>query len=70
LVYDVPDDGFQGGMNESVLTLDFKALSSSVQTKDRTKQQLFPLGDDTIWPHILANMEAVEEGVVFRQVLV
>ncbi len=65
LIYDVPNYGIQGGMNEAGLTFDFNALQISGEVKDRAKKKRFPRSNDGIMHHILADMETVEEVVAF-----
>lgn len=54
----------QGGTNEAGLTFDFNAIDF-VNNFDLKTKKKFPEGDDAILPHILANMNSVEEVINF-----
>ena len=57
----------QGGTNEAGLTFDFNAIDV-VKNYDPTTKRKFPEGDDAILPHILANMNSVEEVINFFKI--
>lgn len=57
----------QGGTNEAGLTFDFNAIDFINNFDLKTKRK-FPEGDDAILPHILANMNSVEEVINFFKI--
>ncbi|QCX00908.1 hypothetical protein FGM00_12595 [Aggregatimonas sangjinii] len=54
----------QGGMNTVGLSFDFNAISY-VTSFDPETRKSFPQGNDMILPHILGNMETVEQVIAF-----
>ena len=54
----------QGGMNEAGLSFDFDAIPF-VEGSDRNSKKPYPQGNNGILPHILGNMETVQEVIAF-----